>query len=665
MHRIPQRLARLFMELLNSERPVNVATLAQKLGVSARTVFRELENADALLRNNDLCLTTYVGEGLLLEGSEAQKEVFRQSLLKSAAFSVNKNERKAALYLSVLNSDDWQKLYYYARQFDVSEATISLDLDSIRAWFEKSGIELLTRQGLGVCVRGEESDIRQAIVSHLINSDPKTLSSCYLYPPASVKKGVTAALHSMGAQLDWMTQNAYNIFCTQVIVQVTRLLSYKTLNTTSGFSATGLQAEISKKIAELLKEEFSISFCEAELHYIAKALRAARAKQRNPLNHKDTQSFVEAQMLAYKLIEAFDRELSPVLKLDEQLVRGLSLHLWSALVRIQSGYIIEDPMGEQIKAQYPEIYEKTLEATKVLPAEEEISSGEISCIATYFGAAMLKIAGDKSGLRVCVVCMAGIGVSYMMAGQLKVRFATAFDVEVGSFENRDNWEEFDVLISTVPIEDAKIPVVVVNPILGVDDYEKIKKVTAKITSKRERELTHVGSLTSSLREAASYFEQMQKLLNKFDIKTVSGEQSVEGFSGFAAKTFGTNEEKCNSIYDKLMQRENISSQLIEELSIVILHCISQGVKEPVFVVLYPESGTILNKAGAQAKVCMLMLLPKDSGEGIRAAMGAISSLLVEDDDFLHALHHRDEQVIRNKIEAILRKQIKINLEKLI
>ncbi len=665
MQRIPQRLARLFMELLNSERPVNVANLAKKLGVSARTVFRELENADSYLVGSDLCLTTYVGEGLLLEGEEVAKEVFRERLLKSAAYSVNKNERRSALYLSVLKSDDWLKLYFYAKQFDVSEATISLDLDSLREKFESSGLSLLTRQGLGVCVQGEESDIRQAIVAHLTNSSPKLLATCYIYPPTSVKMGVNSVLKAMDSQLNWMTQNAQNIFGTQISVQVERLLSHKRLKENRAFSATGLQAEISKKIAELLKEAFSISFSEAELHYIAKALRGARAKQNNPLDHKDTRDFANAQKMAHRLIEEFDRSLSPMLKLDEQLVRGLSLHLWSALVRIESGYKIEDPMGEQIKQQYPEIYEKTVRASKILPAEGEISPGEISCIATYFGAAMLKISGEKAGLRVCVVCMAGVGVSYMMAGQLKVRFGGMFDIEVGNFENRGTWSEFDVLISTIPIEDTDVPVIVVNPILGTEDYEKIKNKTADITAKSGTGEEITFSLKNSLSGTVSYLMDMQSMFASIRIVTVPDAHTVQDFAKFAGFCFGKTDDEQRAIHEKLMRREEISTQLISELSIVLLHCVTSGVKSPVLSVLYPDEGTITNDHDMTAKCCLLMLLPENANEGIRAAMGAISGMIVEDDEFLKSLQDRDEAKLRSKIEVLIRKQVKQYIEKYI
>ncbi len=662
MLRIPQRLARIFIELINNDNPVSITTLAQKLGVSNRTVFRELENADSMLQGTNLFLTTYVGEGLLLEGETQHKNEFLNVLLKDSGTAVNKTERRMALYLSLLNSTDWQKLFYYARQLDVSEATISLDLDFVRKKFETYNLKLLTRQGLGVNIEGDEDDIRHAIVSHITNTNP--LEAYFTYPPSSVKSGVANVIRNLETPLNWITEDALYVFSCQLTVQVIRLLNHKTLCSDKIFIAEGLQAELSKKIADLLKAEFGISFSNAELHYIAKALRSARAKEKNPLEHENTESFLTAQTLAYRLIEEFDSKLGPILKSDEQLVRGLSLHLWSALVRIEGGYAIADPMGEQIKNKYPEIYKKAESATKVLFADKEISSGEISCIATYFGAAVMKIGQNHSGLKVCVVCMAGVGVSYMLAGQLRTHFGAALEIEVGKYSDNSKWDNYDILISTIDIDSANIPVVVVNPILDSTDYSLIENEIGNINAHNTIADLTDNSLKFGLENALPYLSEIEKIMADFKIMLVPGALSVEDFAEFVGEYFGKDDDKKAIITQDLLKRESVSSQLIDELSLVLLHAITNGVDTPVLSVLYPTVQPITNASGHNAKSCLLMLLPPHSHENLRNTLGQISASLIEDENFLLALHERNEKIIRDKTESIIKNQIKVYLEKL-
>jgi mannitol operon transcriptional antiterminator len=50
---------------------------------------------------------------------------------------------------------------------DVSEATISNDMDKVEPWFAVRGIELVRKPGFGVYLEGTEKQLRKAIVDFL------------------------------------------------------------------------------------------------------------------------------------------------------------------------------------------------------------------------------------------------------------------------------------------------------------------------------------------------------------------------------------------------------------------------------------------------------------------------------------------------------------------
>lgn len=92
---------------------------------------------------------------------------------------MDKEERQELLCLELLRTKDIQKLFYYSNKFQVSEATISHDLDDLETDFKNFHIQLIRRPGFGVGIEADENVIRQAISSiinktiqhHILNVD--------------------------------------------------------------------------------------------------------------------------------------------------------------------------------------------------------------------------------------------------------------------------------------------------------------------------------------------------------------------------------------------------------------------------------------------------------------------------------------------------------------
>ena len=59
------------------------------------------------------------------------------------------------------------KLLTLAKLLNVTEATISNDLDKLETWIKKMNMNLVRKPGLGIYLEGLEKDIRKAIISHI------------------------------------------------------------------------------------------------------------------------------------------------------------------------------------------------------------------------------------------------------------------------------------------------------------------------------------------------------------------------------------------------------------------------------------------------------------------------------------------------------------------
>ena len=115
------------------------------------------------------------GMGIRMEGSCEDKEALRQELNTEQIQYLNKEERQHLLIFELLRSDEVQKLLHYGALFQVSEATISNDLDCIEPWFQQHDLSLIRKPGVGVGVQGEEAVLRKAMTQllqeHLQNKE--------------------------------------------------------------------------------------------------------------------------------------------------------------------------------------------------------------------------------------------------------------------------------------------------------------------------------------------------------------------------------------------------------------------------------------------------------------------------------------------------------------
>ena len=170
------RLKKILQIIIETDGYVKVEELAKRLKTSSRTIFRELRHIDDELKEYHVRLVSKAGMGIHMEGSYEDKEALRQELNTEQIQYLNKEERQHLLIFELLRSDEVQKLLHYGALFQVSEATISNDLDSIEPWFRQHDLSLIRKPGVGVGVQGEEAVLRKAM-TQLLQEDLQSKES--------------------------------------------------------------------------------------------------------------------------------------------------------------------------------------------------------------------------------------------------------------------------------------------------------------------------------------------------------------------------------------------------------------------------------------------------------------------------------------------------------
>jgi mannitol operon transcriptional antiterminator len=646
--------------LLEAERPVSVEQLSQTLGASRRTIFRELEGADQALRDTPLRLKTIIGEGMLLTGNEEGKAMLRSLLGGGTGLPQNKQDRQVLLAFLLMEAGEIQKLYYYARALGVSEATISLDMDALKKRLRPFELSLIRRQGQGAELIGAEANIRRAMVDVIRQlEEPADFVKRFEHPSPDAFEGVRRLLREEWLpRLDWMTDESLTMLELQLAVMVERVRRHQLLPGVRQ-AAAGLPRRLANQLCDSIESRFTIGLPSAEREAAATLIRACRAKRINPLDVNDAAAYSRVQNLTYRMIDRFDAALSHSLKLNEDLVNGLSMHLWSAIVRLKEDLELPSEMRDQIRRDFPEVFAKSRHAAKVLEQElgVRVPDSEVAFIASHFGAAMMHL-GERGSRRVVlkagIICVAGIGVSYMMASQVRRGFKGELETVVGDWNNPEEWSEYDLLISSIPLEYGLCPVVVVSPILTPEDYETIRKVLSGHTANRTDELPKLaGSLHERLDRASRRLTELAAMLRDFSRLSIHADCSFDELAKATGYRFGSRPESGSRIYEDLMAREAIATQVIPRLGVVLLHARTDGVSRPVIGIVSPENGRFTGEYFSGARGCLVMLAPKRSDKGILEVFGCISGALVEDDVLLGAVCGGDEALTYTRVEAAL------------
>ena len=720
---IGARMRQIFLVLLNQKEPVSVQEVAEQIGKSKRTVQRELEYAKQSLKGYDLTFHSKTGVGVWLEGNEEEKERLKRELSEADGYDGgDREERRKRLTLEILKEKGLKKLFYYSSQFQVSEATIRTDLEVVGKWLEKFDLHVGKKPGSGVVILGEEENYRKALRAFIQeNIDTKAVREAYEYDreDALKKSGIGKILNDevMCRVMDCLrgmnhtkvltlTENSYVGLVIHISIAINRILKGEVIESNAKWQEELSKDEdyrLAEEIVEELEEEFEIQIPDVEISYICLHIKGSK-HEKVALEGTEVLDLEnrEVQQLLNQMIDAFDEKAGYLLKQDDEFLQGLLAHLQPTFVRLKHNMQIQNPVLDDIKKEYPDLFEKCVRVGNVLgeklncPVPEE----EIGFLTVHFGAALVRLEGQKEQIRrveIGVVCSSGIGISRLMSSKLEKQFGDR--VRISTYGKNDITpyivSNTDFFITSIPMEKSEIPVIDVSPLLNETDMERIRRMVyqyERMPAKKEEE-TFFDELTRIHQIAV----QIRTVIEHLDIYE---EDSAIGFQQLVeqiAKRCSPYQDRQEKIYADIMRREEIATQVYAEFGFALLHNRSEGVVRPTLAVCLPgkcektefTSAERAREAFEETKrantdfeemkhgpndsmkpedirftdpymkgisAVFVMLVPVDEHLQINnEILGYISTMLIEDFEFMEIVEQKEKEEIREAITKNLKK----------
>ena len=149
------RMRAILSALLAADGYVPAERIASALDVSARTITREMHGLEMALMPYGITLLRRTGAGFVLTGDKADLTRLRTQISKvNVRGELTPDQRRSILVTRLLMADEPLKLFALARILDVTDSTVSHDLDRLQPFLAEQGITLVRRPGLGFYVEG-------------------------------------------------------------------------------------------------------------------------------------------------------------------------------------------------------------------------------------------------------------------------------------------------------------------------------------------------------------------------------------------------------------------------------------------------------------------------------------------------------------------------------
>lgn len=149
------------------------AALAESIGVSRRTVLRELPAVEQWMQAAGAHFVRNPGKGLLLDEAPERRDALRTQLNSGDRKELSRAERRQQLLTRLLSEQEPCKTAVLARALGVSESTLSADLDELETKLHPYRVEMFRRPGVGVWLPGDASSYRRVVSALLRSSMPE------------------------------------------------------------------------------------------------------------------------------------------------------------------------------------------------------------------------------------------------------------------------------------------------------------------------------------------------------------------------------------------------------------------------------------------------------------------------------------------------------------
>ena len=619
----------------HKERFVTSKELAEHISCSDRTVRNTLKLIDQTMNVQGVKLISKQGQGyqLFFENQEAYQE-FRLTYELGEVYSttsISKGDDRLAFILNKLLFEQVPVLFDdLADELYVSRSTLSHDFKKIRRMLSEYDLSIESRANKGVYVSGEERYKRCFIMDYFLsNQFFKTLhchvQSNFFDQTLSLEEIARIVLEEcQDAKLklsDFVLQN----LVVHIALAIVRIKSgFEIKNLSCRISNNDTERKVAKKILARISEVSNQEFPVQEIDYITLHLLA-----KSQLS-QETQTKISKEEMKRSLVQTFQ-----ALGLDDiyhfssdfQLFEGLITHLMTLQIRLDSRITLNNPLVDEVKKNYSDIFFMTKEILENMEtfSQVSISDDEIAYVSLHFLAAIER-RKENDKFSVLAICASGFGAAQMLRNRLEAEFGNRLEVVdvIGYYElNQEKIQGIDFIVSAVDLSNLyfQVPVFTVSVFLKNDEIAQIREAMDQMQVSNHTKSSQINRCSSNVKQYFSkdnfliWFNQDKKslLLNMADVLSEGESYNFK-----------------DSLLHGIQQREELSSVVFSE-KIAVPHPIQALGTEVKIAVAICKDPLLWDDQNSNVQLVFLLSPSIYGNEGLTDVTKRIVSLTEKED----------------------------------
>ncbi|ARB39474.1 MULTISPECIES: BglG family transcription antiterminator [Mammaliicoccus] len=657
---------------------LTIHDIAQALGISSRTVHREMKSVEDTLNKYHLSLTRVPKLGLRIEGEPEDIDNFVQSLTEQNTIDLSDEERKVIILYNLIQSKDPVKLYSLANEIGSSTHTLNKIIEQLEPELHTFELSLERRRGEGLILNGEEVNKRQLlarIMLEKLDGDSvysvvedhfvyHTLNETHLRGIVDIDRLFNVErllMDELGTLPYTLTEASYLTLTIHIVLAIERIKQDGHVEIEDDILNELISTDefkVSERLTNVLSDIYDVTFNHSEIAFITMHLRGARRRHETTYENNDIHKQRVTELIEFVKDQGFS------FKDEDALFKGLNLHLEPAINRLEANIETYNPLTEMIETYDQELFEAVSSGLKIVFMNYHFPKSEVAYIALHFGG-MLQ-AKQRRSLHVLVVCSSGIGTSRILSNRLKQHFSEitqTTEVSVSSLKSID-FSKYDGMISTVAV-DTKYPHITVNPLLPKQDAENVKYFL-----KLQQSVVHDPQNTQNQEQPLSYedydrtvtfIEESLALIQNMIVE----KKKVTQLERYLIQTLSKHRviDNTHTFSEKLNSRMNLQGFALTGYPVAIPHLSDESIKKPQLIITELTKPLMLKTIeNEQQEVNWLvcMFIPRNSEQG--QLMSEVSSLITEHLDDIDQLLN-DRVKIENTLKSFFLNKLKQKLTK--
>ncbi len=512
MIELDSRARDLLLALLQADAALPVDALSRGLNITPRQTRYALRKARPWLDSQGVHAGADPRGRWGLELKPEQRARLRKHLEQGIGYRqvLTGDERLQYELVRILTSEVPLEAKQLASELDVSHTTVRRDLDSVARWLEQRHLSFALSRSSGIRCPGPEVAYRDAVVELLAtigHTEELLALVCNDRPPVVLADGTllkrafwdyvrvldwklaARLVHALFHYLHLADSEIIDLFlhlavaikrataghCVELPGELCgRLLKHATATVVRGWAA---ETERAYRVALPADEVAALVMCLAGAAVADFSVGGERRPREEP-------GVGPVSLAVEAITQIAAQRLHPFLRVDPLLARGLTTHLALAVERLGLGLPASNPLADETRAMYPEVYGVAVECSASL--ERIIGSplppADVAFLAMHLAAAVERLQ-VRLGRRVLVVCDEDIAAAWLLVSRLHSVFPLLEVVDVISVytllhERGGKSLQADAIISTVPLSSSPLPTLIVSPLLHSEDIARVSKALA-------------------------------------------------------------------------------------------------------------------------------------------------------------------------------------------